>query len=305
MKRAFVTGATGQDGSYMVELLAAKGYEIYTCNFDLADHDTLLSCLHATKPHEIYNFGAVSSIEAANATEKTVAVNAIAVDIMLNWIWRHSRGTRLLQASSSELLDASNAPQTENTPFVIPKTAYARTKLTAHCSVQYMRSLGLHVSNAIFFNHESPRRRAHFVSSRIIEAALRLQRGFGVPLQLKTIYAQRDWGYAPEYVDAAFRMVQHTNGDDYIIATGKSATVQTFVDLAFSQVGMPLSWDGSVAYYQSRVLVEVDNSVAADPRKFQGDAQKACKALQWHAQTKLPALVAIMLSAGGVRGSEK
>ena len=296
-KKALITGITGQDGSYLAELLLAKGYEVHglmrrSSSFstgriehlyadphatgarlhlhyaDLTDSSSLMSHLHAVKPDEVYNLGAQShvkvSFEMPEFTADSVAMGTLR---LLEAIRTASWPIRFYQAGSSEMYGAvRETPQTETTPFN-PRSPYAVAKVFAHhMTVDYRDAYGLHASNGILFNHESPRRGATFLTRKVTRGVAAIVAGSAQTLYLGNLDARRDWGYAPEYVEAMWRMLQQDEPSDYVIATGEMHTVREFVERAFALVG--LDWQAHVEI---------------DPRYFRptevdelcGDASKA------------------------------
>ena len=296
-KKAMISGITGQDGSYLAELLLSKGYEVHglmrrSSSFstgriehlyqdrhndrarlflhyaDLTDSSSLMSHLHASKPDEVYNLGAQShvkvSFEVPEFTAETVALGTLR---FLEAIRTADWPIRYYQAGSSEMYGAVLAsPQNESTPFN-PRSPYAISKVFAHhMTVDYRDAYGIHASNGILFNHESPRRGATFVTRKVTRGVAAIVAGRQDRLFMGNLDAQRDWGYAPEYVEAMWRMLQQDEPDDYVIATGKMHSVREFVEQAFRLVG--LDWREFVqvdpAYYRP---TEVDELL--------GDASKA------------------------------
>ena len=318
-KRALITGITGQDGSYLAELLLSKGYEVYgmrrrSSSFntgridhlisdfrhdeeaklfleyaDLADASSLARLLYRIQPDEIYNLGAQShvhvSFEIPEYTGDVVALGAVRI---LEAVRETGVKARIYQASSSEMFGSEPPPQNENTPFH-PRSPYGCAKVYAyHISANYRESYGMHVSNGILFNHESPRRGENFVTRKITQAVARINRGLQNKLYLGNLDASRDWGYAPEYVEAMWMMLQQDEPDDYVIATGKTHSVRDFVVAAFAHVG--LDWEEYVeidpAYYRP---AEVDY--------LKGDVSKAREKLGWTARVGMKELVQIMVDS--------
>jgi len=319
MKRALITGITGQDGSYLAEFLLEKGYEVHgiirrasTFNTERIDHlyqdphvsgarlflhygdlsDTvnLLQLLHELQPEEIYHLGAQSHVRVSfDIPENTADVTALGTIRVLEAIRRSKIRSRFYQASSSEMFGtASEAPQRETTPFH-PRSPYAVSKVFAYwATVNYRESYQMHASNGILFNHESPRRGETFVTRKITRAVSYIKTGLQKKLYLGNLDAKRDWGYAPEYVEAMWLMLQQDGPHDYVIATGETHSVREFCEEAFSCAG--LDW---------RDYVEID------PRYFRpaevdvlvGDASKARRLLGWTPRTNFKELVRLMVDA--------
>ena len=265
-KRALITGITGQDGSYLAELLLSKGYEVHgiirrSSSFnteridpiykdrhekgtklflhygDLSDASSLIKILGETQPDEIYNLAAQSHVRVSfDIPEFTGDVTAIGAVRILDAMRQVAPKARFYQASSSEMYGLVQAvPQNETTPFY-PRSPYAAAKVYAHwITVNYRESYGLHASSGILFNHESPRRGETFVTRKITRAIARIKAGLQDKLYLGNLEAKRDWGYAPEYVEAMWRMLQQDQPDDYVVATGETHTVQEFLDVAFAR----------------------------------------------------------------------
>lgn len=310
MKKALITGITGQDGSYLAELLLEKGYEVHgiirrasTFNTeridhifdrvnlhfgDLSDGNSLERAVNAVQPDEVYNLAAMSHVRVSfDQPVYSVDVNATGTMRLLEAL-RGSKA-RYYQASSSEMFGrVLEIPQRETTPFY-PRSPYGCSKVAAYwLTVNYREAYGLHASNGILFNHESPRRGETFVTRKITKAIGRILRGEQDLLYLGNLTARRDWGYAKEFVEAQWRMLQQDTPDDYVIATGETHTVQEFVEEAFSYVG--LEWDRYVRidakYYRP---TEVDLLV--------GDASRAKHILGWEPKTKFHELVRLMVDA--------
>jgi GDPmannose 4,6-dehydratase len=319
MKKALITGITGQDGSYLAELLLSKGYEVHgikrrSSSFntsridnilrdwherearlllhfaDLSDATSLLKLLYRIQPDEIYHLGAQSHVKVSfELPEYTGDVVAIGTIRLLDAIREIGFKSRFYQASSSEMFGTTREhPQRETTPFR-PSSPYACAKVYAHwMTVNYRESYGLFACNGILFNHESPRRGETFVSRKITRAVARILAGLQERLYMGNLDAKRDWGYAPEYVEAMWRMMQLDAPDDFVIATGETHSVREFLEMAFNHVG--LDW---------QKYVEVD------PRYFrptevdylQGDASKAERVLGWRPKVKFYDLVKLMVDA--------
>jgi GDPmannose 4,6-dehydratase len=334
-RRALVTGITGQDGSYLAELLLAKGYEVWgmirrSSSFntgridhlyqdpheparrlrlvygDLTDSSSLRRALEDSRPHEVYNLGAQSHVKVSFETpEYTTDVAAVGVVRLLAAIRETAVDCRFYQASSSEMFGrAVESPQNEATPFW-PRSPYASAKALAfYATRNHREAYGLFAVNGILFNHESPRRGETFVTRKISHAAARIARGKQERLYLGNLDASRDWGFAGDYVDAMWRMLQADRPDDYVIATGQTTTVRRFCELCFEEAGLPLRWEGEGLAERGldrdgRVLVEVD------PRYFRpsevdalcGDASKARRELGWAPMVLAPELARMMTRA--------
>lgn len=318
MKRAFVTGVTGQDGSYLVEFLLSRGYEVHgvkrrSSSFntdrvdhiyqdfheagtrfflhfaDLGDSCSLMKILNEVRPDEVYNLGAQSHVKVSfDVPEYTSDVVALGSLRLLEAIRHAGIDCRYYQASSSEMFGSAAPAQSELTPFQ-PRSPYACAKVYGHnITVNYRESYGMHASSGILFNHESPRRGETFVTRKITRAVARIKRGLEEKLYLGNLDAKRDWGYAPDYVEAMWRMLQQDSPGDYVIGTGESHTVRQFVERAFELVN--LDWR---------------DYVAIDPRYFrpaevdhlEADASKARRALGWTAKVTFPELVRLMVAA--------
>jgi len=316
-KRALITGITGQDGSYLAELLLEKGYEVHglirrSSQFntqridhlyvdpheadtrlflhyaDLTDSSSLIGHLHRIKPDEVYNLGSQSHVKVSfEMPEFTADTAGMGTLRMLEAIRTADWPIRFYQAGSSEMYGkVSENPQSERTPFN-PRSPYAIAKLFAHFMViDYREAYDLHASNGILFNHESPRRGGTFVTRKVTRAVAAILKGEQEHLFLGNLDAQRDWGYAPEYVEAMWRMLQQPAPDDYVIATGEMHTVRELCEVAFGLVG--LDWDRYVRIDERYLRpTEVD--------ELCGDASKARECLGWEARTTFRDLVRLML----------
>ena len=321
MKKALITGITGQDGSYLTELLLEKGYEVHgiirrasTFNTDridhiyrdphqdgtrlflhygdLADGTNLAKLLHEIEPDEIYNLGAQSHVRVSfDAPEYTGDVVGLGTQRLLEAIRQTGiiEKVRYYQASSSEMFGkVQEIPQTESTPFW-PRSPYGCAKVYGYwLTVNYRESYGLHGSNGILFNHESPRRGETFVTRKITRAAGKIKMGLQDKLYLGNLDAKRDWGYAKEYVEMMWLMLQQDSPDDYVVATNQTNSVKEFVQEAFQHVG--LDWEKYVDYdkrYERPAEVEL----------LIGDPAKAKKQLNWEPKVKFQELVKIMTMA--------
>jgi len=311
-KRALITGITGQDGSYLAELLLEKGYEVYgiarrlsapntwridhimdrikVLPGDLLDQLSLLKVIDEVRPHEIYNLAAMSFVPASwDQPMLTGEFNSQGVTRMLDAIRRVDPKIRFYQASSSEMYGkVREIPQTELTPFH-PRSPYAVGKVCAYwATVNYRESYDMHASNGILFNHESPRRGESFVTRKITLGVAQIKAGLQSKLVLGNLDAKRDWGYAKEYVEAMWLMLQQDKPDDYVVATGETHSVKEFLEAAFAHVG--LDWEKYVVQDQRYMRpAEVDLLI--------GDPTKAEKQLGWKPKTKFKDLVRIMVDA--------
>jgi GDPmannose 4,6-dehydratase len=318
MKKAFVTGITGQDGSYLAELLLAKGYEVHglirrasTFNTkridhlyedphakdkrlflhygDLTDGSRLVTLLASIQPAEVYHLAAQSHVRVSfDEPEYTGDTTGMGTTRLLEAIRMIGLDCRFYQASSSEMFGATPPPQNEDSPFY-PRSPYGAAKLYSYWMTRnYREAYDMFAVNGILFNHESPRRGETFVTRKITRAVAAIKLGRQDRLYLGNLDACRDWGYAPEYVEGMWRMLQHDTPADYVIATGTSYSVRDFVSLAFGHAG--LDWEQYVDYDRRYVRpTEVDSLV--------GDASKAATELSWKAQVHVPELVRIMVDA--------
>ncbi|MDR0664443.1 MAG: GDP-mannose 4,6-dehydratase [Helicobacteraceae bacterium] len=329
-KKAFITGITGQDGSYLAEFLLEKGYEVYAImrrssvfttqrieRFfthprlkihlgDLTDSSNLHSLLSKIQPDEIYNLGAQSHVGVSfEVPEYTAEVDAIGAIRILDAIKDLHLKPRFYQASTSELFGglAHTAPQSETTPFY-PKSPYGAAKLYAYwITINYRESYDLFACNGILFNHESPRRGETFVTKKITKAVANIRKGKQERLVLGNLNAKRDWGYAKEYVEAMWLMLQQNTPSDLVIATGETHTIREFVELAFAQIGVEIVWRGEginekgIDRESGKTLVEIDARYfrPAEVELLCGDPSKAQKLLGWKAKTMLKELVKLMV----------
>ena len=319
MKKALITGITGQDGSYLAEFLLAKGYEVHgiirrasTFNTgridhlykdphingvrlflhygDIADSTNLIKLLYQIQPEEVYHLAAQSHVRVSfDIPEYTGDVTALSTIRILEALRQTEVGARFYQASSSEMFGkAAEVPQSETTPFY-PRSPYGAAKVYAYwVTVNYRESYGMFACNGILFNHESPRRGETFVTRKITRAVARIKAGMDKKLYLGNLEAKRDWGYAKEYVEAMWLMLQQDQPEDYVVATGETHSVQEFLEEAFSYVG--LDWQKYVEidpkYYRP---AEVDLLI--------GNAAKAKANLGWEPKTTFKDLVRIMVDA--------
>ena len=336
MKKALITGITGQDGSYLAELLLSKGYEVHgmirrSSSFntgridhlyrdphendvrlflhygDLNDASSINTLLRNVQPDEIYNLGAQSHVRVSfDIPEYTGEVDALGTIRILEGIRETGLKTRFYQASSSELYGkVVETPQKETTPFY-PRSPYACAKAYAfYITMNYRESYGMYACNGILFNHESPRRGETFVTRKITRAAARIKLGVQECLYLGNLDAMRDWGFAGDYVEAMWLMMQQEKGDDYVIATGETYTVRTFAEKVFARLDMPLEWRGSREAEQGIDRVTGEVVIRVDARYFRpaevdlllGDPSKAARELGWEPATSFEELVATMVDA--------
>ena len=337
-KTALITGITGQDGAYLAEFLLDKGYEVHgikrrSSSFntqrvdhlyqdphepdvrfrlhygDLTDSASLIRLINEIKPDEIYNLGAQSHVQVSFETpEYTADVDALGTLRILEAIriLGLEKTTRIYQASSSELFGkVVETPQSETTPFY-PRSPYAVAKLFAYWTVvNYREAYGIHASNGILFNHESPLRGETFVTRKITRAAARIALGMQDTLYLGNLDAKRDWGYAGDYVELMWLMLQQDEPDDYVMATGVSESVRSFCTAAFKRAGIELRWEGEdvaergidVATGKAVIAVDENYFRPAEVDALLGDATKAREKLGWEPKTTLAELTAMMVDA--------
>lgn len=337
-KVALITGVTGQDGAYLSELLLAKGYVVHGVkrrsssfntgridhlykdpheghtNFrlhhgDLTDATNLIRLVQETRPDEIYNLAAQSHVQVSFETpEYTANADGIGTLRLLEAIriLGLEEKTRFYQASTSELYGlVQEVPQRETTPFY-PRSPYAAAKLYAYwITVNYREAYGMHASNGILFNHESPLRGETFVTRKITRAVAAIECGKQHQLYLGNLDAQRDWGHARDYVEGMWRIVQHDTPEDWVLATGKTTSVRRFVELAFAEVGRHIDWQGEGVEETGRCRRTGQTLVAIDPRYFRptevdlllGDPGKARQKLGWEHTTTMEELVREMVAA--------
>ena len=333
MKKALITGITGQDGSYLTELLLKKEYEVHgiirrSSSFntgridhlyndpnilnknlflhygDLTDSSNLNRLLEKVKPDEIYNLGAQSHVKVSfEVPEYTAEVDAIGTLRFIDAIRDTGIKTKFYQASTSELYgNVQEVPQNEDTPFY-PRSPYGVAKLYAYwIIVNYREAYNIFACNGILFNHESPRRGETFVSRKITRAAARIKYGIQEKLLLGNLTAKRDWGYAPEYVEGMWRILQGEKPEDYVLATGETHTVRELADLAFKELDMELEWHGNneeekgIEKKSRKIIVEVDKNYyrPTEVDLLIGDASKAKERLGWEPKIKFEELVKIM-----------
>ncbi len=311
-KRALITGITGQDGSYLAELLLSKGYEVWGAvrrsssatdervahirdelhfvQADLLDQPSLTQALLESEPDEVYNLGAQSFVPTSwTQPVLTAEFTAVGVTRILEAIRQVNPKIRFYQASSSEMFGkVRETPQTELTPFH-PRSPYGVAKAYGHyITVNYRESYDMYCSSGILFNHESPRRGLEFVTRKVTNSVARIKLGLQDDLLMGTLDAKRDWGFAGDYVDAMWRMLQQPQGDDYVVATGETHTVERLVEVAFSHVG--LDWKDHVKLDQRFVRpAEVDLLI--------GDYSKAKSVLGWTPTVGFEQLIQMMVDA--------
>ncbi|HUR82624.1 MAG TPA: GDP-mannose 4,6-dehydratase [Thermoanaerobaculia bacterium] len=335
MKRALITGITGQDGSYLTELLLAKGYEVHgvirrSSSFnthridhlyqdphepvrrlilhfgDLNDASSINRILRIVRPDEIYNLGAQSHVKVSFDTpEYTAEIDALGTLRLLEAIRELDLRPRIYQASSSEMFGSTPPPQGEATPFH-PRSPYAVAKVFSYWAcVNYREAYGLFAANGILFNHESPRRGETFVTRKVTRAVGRIRHGLQDQLYIGNLDARRDWGYAADYVEAMWLMLQQETPDDYVVATGVSHSVRELCEIAFAHAGYAVEWEGQgvdekgIDRESGRVLIEID------PRYFRpsevddlrGDYSKAKAELGWEPRTSFEELIALMVDS--------
>jgi GDPmannose 4,6-dehydratase len=315
-KRALITGITGQDGSYLAEFLLERGYEVFglvrrvsspnderiahlhgritLLSGDLLDEASLVRALQAARPHELYNLAAQSFVQTSFAAPTlTGDVTALGVTRLLEAVRQVDPSIRFYQASSSEMFgNGREVPQCETTPFQ-PRSPYGVAKLYGHWITRnYRESYGLFAVSGILFNHESPRRGLEFVTRKITAGAARIKLGLAKELRLGNLEAQRDWGFAGDYVRAMWLMLQQEEPDDYVIATGETHSVREFCELAFGALG--LDW-------QQYVVPDPAFTRPAEVDLLQGDASKAREILGWAPQVTFAELVWRMVEADRAR----
>lgn len=329
-KVALITGVTGQDGSYLAELLLSKGYAVhgvvrrnsdftsrridslrYNENFkthygDVVDGSSVHTLLAKTQPTEVYHLAAQSHVAVSFAIpDYSAQVNALGTMRILNAIREIGLNARFYQASSSELFGGvpGTEPQSEETHFT-PRSPYATGKLFAYWTTQnYREAYGMHASNGVLFNHESPRRGRNFVTKKISQSVARIARGEESTLKLGNLSAERDWGYAPEYVEAMWRILQADAGGDYVLGTGISYSVRDFVEFCFAEIGVRINWSGSgeneigidSATGQTRVVIDPFYYRPLEVERLRANPTKSQAVLGWRAKTLAPDLARIMV----------
>jgi GDPmannose 4,6-dehydratase len=328
MKRALITGITGQDGSYLAEFLEKKGYEIYgfmrrsstdpytrigpmvdrgaikIIYGNMRDHDTIRRALDDVRPDEVYNLAAQSHVAVSFVcAEETFDINHWGVKRILGEIYQSHPHTRFYQASTSELFGTTKPPQNENSPFA-PVSPYSEAKLRAHNLVKEYRDKGIFASAGILFNHESPRRGKHFVTRKLTDALCKVKLGLQEHVTLGNLEARRDWGYAGDYVEAMWMMLQQPIADDYVIGTGESHSVRDFVEAVAAELDMRISWEGyglqEVGRDQDgKVVVRVSEQFyrPTEVDYLLADSEKARRILGWYPRVTFQGLVKMMVQA--------
>lgn len=313
-KKALITGITGQDGAYLAQFLLKKNYQVYglvarrtsdslwrlrelniesavkLLNGDMMDLTSLVRAMEKSEAHEVYNLAAQSFVGTSwQQPSLTAQVTALGVTHLLEAVCLINPGARFYQASSSEIFGLIQAKQqNETTPFY-PRSPYGVAKLYGHwMTVNYRESFGLHASNGILFNHESPLRGIEFVSRKITRAVAQIKKGYLDKLYLGNIDAKRDWGYAGDYVEAMWLMLQQDEPEDYVIATGQSISVRELCKLAFAYVGLN---------YHDYIIIDPQLFRPAEVDTLLGDPRKAKEKLKWQPKTSLDSLIQLMVEA--------
>ena len=316
MPRAMITGVTGQDGSYLAEFLLDKGYEVWgfvrstslgtyeriehllprinVLEGDMTDDGSLLRALKASKPHEVYNLAAHSFVHRSFGQPVfTADVTGLGVARILEAIRETDLSIRFYQASSSEMYgNTPDSPQNEES-MLVPASPYAVAKVFGHLLTQnYRRAYGMYATSGILFNHESPRRGLHFVTRKVTDGVARISLGLEDKLELGNLDARRDWGYAGDYVEAMWLMLQQDEPDDFVIATGVNNSVRELCEHAFGCVGLD---------YRDHVVVNKANLRPSDVDVLLGDASKARRVLGWEPSMDFESLIAMMVEADVAR----
>lgn len=336
MKKAFITGITGQDGSYLTELLLEKGYQVHgiirrSSSFntqrlshiyqdphdenrklflyygDMTDGSNLSRLIEKIRPDEIYNLGAQSHVRTSfEMPVYTGNVDALGTLRLLDAIKESEVKVKFYQAGSSEMFGkVLETPQKETTPFY-PRSPYACAKVYSHhICVNYREAYGMFICNGILFNHESPRRGGTFVTKKITNALAKIKLGQQDKIYLGNLDSKRDWGYAKEYVEAMWAMLQQSKPDDYVIATGETHSVREFLELSAKRLGFEIEWHGKgekekgIDSKTGKTLIEIDPAYyrPTEVDLLLGDCSKAKKVLGWESKVKLPELIDIMLAS--------
>tara|TARA_Y100001958_G_C21193531_1_gene521289 strand:+ start:493 stop:1530 length:1038 start_codon:yes stop_codon:yes gene_type:complete len=335
MKKALITGITGQDGSYLTELLLSKGYEVhgivrrsssfntgridhiingkkYKDQFffhhgDVTDASNLNRILEEVEPSEIYNLAAQSHVKVSfEIPDYTAQVDALGTLRFLDAIRETNISTKFYQASTSELYGkVQEVPQNENTPFY-PRSPYGVAKLYGYwIIINYREAYNIFACNGILFNHESPRRGETFVTRKITLGAARIKQGLQEKLLLGNLNSKRDWGYAPEYVEGMWKMLQQDKPDDFVLATGEQHSVREFIELTFRELNIEIKWEGDgvnekgINKKTNQVIIEINPKYfrPTEVETLLGDPQKAKNILKWQPKTKFDDLVKIMASS--------
>lgn len=312
MKKAFITGITGQDGSYLAEFLLQKGYQVFGLarfahvgsfeniqgirdaitlfDADLLEYTSLERLIETTQPEEVYHLGAISFVPTSWQTPVLIGeVNALGTTRLLEAIRRVNPKIKFYQASSSEMFGhAKVSPQNENTPFN-PVSPYAVAKVYAHFIARtYRKAYGIPAVCGILFNHESPRRGLEFVTRKVTQGAAKIKLGLAKELTLGNIEAKRDWGYSPDYVEAMWLILQQPEADDYVIATGQTHSVRELVEVAFHAIKHP---------WQEYVRIDPKLFRPTDLNCLVGDSRKARKILKWAPKKSFEAMIQEMVEA--------
>lgn len=336
MKKALITGVNGQDGSYLVELLLEKGYEVHgivrrTSSFsrsridplqgknnaslgslflhygDMSDEKNLRKLVEKVRPDEVYNLASQSHVGISfDMPEYSTDVNALGTLRLLEALNDYSPEARFYQASTSELFGRPTESRVNESTRFQPRSPYAVAKLYAYwMTVNYRETAGMYACNGILFNHESPRRGENFVTRKITQSVARISLGLQECLSIGNMNACRDWGYAPDYVHAMWLMLQQDGAEDFVIATGESHSVRSFIEQAFLYCGVSVKWKGSgvdecgVDPVTGNTVVKVNERYyrPIDTDRIEGDASKAKEAMGWEPKVKFDELVAIMMEA--------
>ena len=327
MKKALITGLTGQDGSYLAKFLIKKGYEIYglyrrtsldvfdrldliqnkikLVPGDLTDTSSLIRNLKEINPDEVYNLAAQSFVpDSWTQPISTGDITALGTTRILEAIKHVNPKIKFYQASSSEMFGKTQEfPQTEKTPFY-PRSPYGIAKVYAHwMTINYRESFGMYASNGILFNHESPRRGKQFVTRKISHSVAKIKLEMQDYFELGNLNAKRDWGFAGDYVEAMWLILQQEKPDNYVIATGESHSVREFAEEAFKVVGINIEWEGSglneIGKYDGKVVVKVNKKFyrPAEVDRLVGDSTKAKEKLGWKPKTSFKDLVKLMVNS--------
>ena len=340
MKKALITGIRGQDGAYLAKLLAEKGYEVYGADrrsgdssgwrlkelgierdvkiiyMDLLELTNVMQVIEKVKPDEVYNLAAQSFVQTSfDQPLLTAEINALGVLRIIETIRTMKPDTRFYQASTSEMYGkVQEIPQRENTPFY-PRSPYGAAKLFGHwITVNYRESYNIFACCGILFNHESPLRGLEFITRKVTHGIAQIKKGLQDKIVLGNLNSKRDWGYAPEYVEAMWLMLQQEKPDDYVVASGETHTVREFVELAFKHAGFEIVWEGKditekgIDKNTKKILVEVSPEFfrPAEVDILLGNPSKAKEKLGWQPKTQFEELVRIMVEADMQRmGSPK
>lgn len=327
MKRALITGITGQDGSYLAEFLLGKGYEVFGMvrrssspnmdrvehikdrltfvQGDLTDQSSLDEAIRAVNPNEVYNLAAQSFVPVSwNQPASTGDITGLGVTRILEAIRKHKPDTKFYQASSSEMFGkVQETPQTENTSFY-PRSPYGVAKVYGHwITINYRESYSLFACSGILFNHESPRRGLEFVTRKVTHTVAKIKRGLAQELRMGNLDAKRDWGFAGDYVEAMWRMLQQSKPEDFVIATGVTHSVRRLVEVSFAAAEMELVWEGKGADEKGidkrsrKVVVSIDPAFLrpAEVDLLIGDSTKAKRVLGWSPRMSFEGLVERMV----------